>query len=365
MTVFFKRLAIFFIAALLAIASAGCGKEKELSYEEPPAQVEENVEKAEEAAAEPENKDNLAVNPLSGLLIDKEAAKRRPVAVMINNVKPALPQSGIGQADIIYETLAEGNITRLLAVFQELDAEKIGPIRSARHYYLSFVFDHDAIYVHYGQSPQAEAAIKDLKPSNLNGISYLDKLLTWRDPERLKRKGMYEHSLYTNAERINKAWDTVKYPKELKASWKPMLAFAEVEWTPVGEPANSVYLPFSRNLINEFHFDSESRLYKRVQYNQPHIDELTNEQLAAKNIIVQYTKITHIPNDNEGRRDMELVGEGKGVYITNGQAIPISWSKKDVRTPTEYRTENGKLLKLNKGKTWIIVFPSSSSIELK
>lgn len=365
MLAYFKKLVVFLIIVSLAVALVGCNKEKEFITEEPKTPVEENSEEAEEAVVETAKNENLAVNPLTGLLIDKEAATRRPVAVMINNIKFAIPQSGIGQADVIYETLAEGNITRLLAVFQDFNAEKIGPMRSARHYYLNFAFDHDAIYVHYGQSPQADTAIRELKPSNINGLSYLDKILAWRDPERLKKKGMYEHSLYTNAERIMKAWDTVKHAKELKDDWRPMLTFAEAEWTPRGEMANSVLLPFAKDLVNEFHFDTDSKLYKRVQFNKPHIDELTNEQLTTKNIIVQYTKITHIPNDKEGRRDMELVGEGKGVYISNGYAIPINWSKKDVRIPTEYRTEKGQRLKLNKGKTWIIVFPNNKAIDLK
>ncbi len=347
---------------LAAVAMTGC-KNKEIVDEEPPP-IEEEIDD-EEAIAEEAINENLAINPLTGLLIDKESANRRPVSVMINNLKKALPQSGIGQADIIYETLAEGSITRLLAVFQAFDAEKIGPVRSARHYYLNFAFDHDAIYVHYGQSPQAETAIKQLKADAINGLSYLDNIMAWRDPVRLKQKGMYEHSLYTNAERLMKTWDTVKYRKELQEDWQPMLSFSEEEWTPVGQTANTVLLPFANTLINEFHYDAATKLYKRVQYNQPHIDELTNEQLQTKNIIVQYTRITHIPNDTEGRRDMELVGSGKGVFITNGQAMPISWSKKDVRTPTQYTDESGQALKLNKGKTWIIVFPNNRAIELK
>lgn len=356
-----SRIALLIAAILVAGSFVGCTK-KESVVIEPPA-IEE-VEAEEEIVEEVINK-NLAVNPLTGLLISKEAANRRPVAVMINNLKQALPQSGIGQADIIYEALAEGNITRLLAVFQEFDAVKIGPVRSARHYYLNFAFDHDAIYVHYGQSPQADVAIKLLKADNINGLSYLDNILAWRDPVRSKQKGMLEHSLYTNAERIMQAWDTVKYSKDFKPGWKPMLSFSNEEWTPKGEVANSVFLPFANTLINEFHYDEASKLYKRVQYNQAHIDELTNQQLETKNIIVQYTKITHIPNDKEGRRDMELVGSGNGVYITNGQAIPITWSKKDAKIPTEYKDEYGQVLKLNKGKTWIIVFPNNKAIDIK
>ncbi len=352
-----KKTTLFILTAILLISINGCNKDQDIA-EEPP--IVEVVIPEEEGIPE-----GMAVNPLTGLYIDEAAAKRRPVAVMINNLRAALPQSGISQADIIYETLAEGDITRLLAVFQDFDAEKIGPVRSARHYYLDFAFNHDAIFVHYGGSNQAYAEIANLKVDNLNGLSYLDTIMFWRDAERRKKKGMYEHSVYTSAEKIMLGWEREKYRTEITENLQPMLNFYDEDTTPQGVEANKVDLPFTNRITTSFEYNEESGLYNRFQYGGPHIDENNQNQLTTKNIIVQYTEIKHIPGDTEGRRDMKLISQGNGVYITNGKAVPITWRKDSHRSPTEYRDENGQRLLVNKGNTWVIIFPNNREIQLK
>lgn len=309
--------------------------------------------------------EGLVKSPLTGLWIDEEIAERRPAAVMINNIKVALPQSGISEADIIYETLAEGDITRLVAVFQSLESERIGPIRSIRDYYFNIAFDHDAIIIHHGGSPQAFEAIKTLKPSNLNTLSGLEAIMAWRDPVRKNQKGMLEHSLYTSGDRILAGWNSVKYRVERKENAKPFFNFVAEEKYPLGEIATEITLPFSRTYISEFVYDDELKLYKKSHHKNPHIDENNREQLSFKNIIVQYTDIKVIPGDKEGRRDIKLVGEGKGIYITNGTASTITWSKKDHYTPTVFKNEFGSELEVNMGKTYIGIFPNNKEIEIK
>lgn len=361
---------VFIIVMMLLLIASACNNKTPLSRNTQNNETMEFQEKDEtsEHSSLEEITDTIegkAINPLTGLWIDEEAAKRRPVAVMINNLKKALPQSGISQADIIYETLVEGEITRLMAVFQDFDAEKIGPVRSARHYYLDFALDHDAIYVHYGRSPQAEKAFDELDISHLEGLSYLDEIMFWRDPERYNAPGMKEHSAYTNAEKILKAWDMVGYKKQKSKDLEPVFHFAEEEiMLTEGEPANNVILPFSNYQISEFELDKDNNIYKRYQFGEPHIDIEYSEQLSAKNIIVQYAEIYPIPKDSAGRKEVELVGSGKGVYITNGKAIPILWSKKSHFIPTSFFEEDGSVLKINKGKTWICVFPKYKEIEL-
>ncbi|SET41186.1 Protein of unknown function [Natronincola peptidivorans] len=357
----FKKIISGILLISIIITFLGCSRKTEVKEETNiPIEVVETEEEIVEVSYE-----GLAINPLTGLWIDEEAAKRRPVAVMINNIKVALPQSGISQADIIYETLAEGNITRLVAVFQDFDAEKIGPIRSTRHYYLNFAFDHDAIFVHHGGSPQAFEAIKNLTPANLNSLSYLESIMAWRDPVRSRKRGMYEHSLYTSAEGIMKAWETVGYRSEPRGDLPSKLNFAEEEWIPTGEKAETVVVPFSKDYISTYQYDNDTQSYKRYQLNDAHIDENNNQQLEVKNLIIQYANIRVIPGDTEGRRDIELIGSGNGVYITNGKAIPITWSKSAHNAPTQYRDANGNKLKLNKGKTWISIFPNNREIELQ
>ncbi|AOY77552.1 DUF3048 domain-containing protein [Clostridium formicaceticum] len=356
-----RKIIIAVLIMSFIVTITGCGKKTDVGEDlEDQPTVEIEVEKVEEVSYE-----GLAINPLTGIWIDEEAAQRRPVAVMVNNIKVALPQSGISEADIMYETLAEGNITRLVAVFQDFDTKKIGPVRSTRHYYLNLAFDHDAIFVHHGGSPQAFEDIKNLKPANLNSLSGLETIMAWRDPVRSKQRGMYEHSLYTSAEGIMKAWKSVGYREERREDLQPKFNFSEEEWTPQGEKAELVTVPFSNEYISTFQYDAATQQYKRYQFGKPHIDENNNQQLESKNIIIQFTNIKVIPGDAEGRRDIQLIGSGKGLYISNGMATPITWSKGAYNTATQFKDASGNPLKMNKGKTWVCIFPNNKEVVLE
>lgn len=360
MNIKFKGLLIVLVVMLLI--STGCSNKKEVIIDDNNDGDKEDVKII--ADEDPTSLDGLAKSPLTGLWIDQEIATRRPVAVMINNIRTALPQSGISDADIIYETLAEGEITRLVGLFQSLESEKIGPIRSIRDYYFNIAFDHDAIIVHHGGSPQAFEAIRILRPPSLNTLSGLETIMTWRDSTRKNQRGMLEHSLYTSGERILAGWSSVGYRTEKAEIEKSVLNFAIEEITPVGEKVLEVTLPFSRTYISEFVYDKESREYKKRHHKNPHIDENNNKQLRFKNIIIQSTDISLIPGDNEGRRNIRLIGEGNGVYITNGKSTEITWSKSDAKSPTVFRDMNGKELEVNKGKTYIGIFPNNRQIEI-
>lgn len=302
-----------------------------------------------------ESHEGQAINPLTGLYIDEAAASRRPIGVMINNLKEALPQSGIAQADVIYETLVEGAICRLFAVFQDFDTEKIGPVRSARHYFLDFAFDFDALYVHYGQSPQAQSAISNLNASAMNGLSYLDSIMCFQDPERVR-----PHSTYTSYDGLMAAWDTVEYRKELSSDLENKFQFSEEEYTPQSTAnVNKFVLSFSYYQEPYFEYDSKAGVYKRFQFDEPQIDVEINEQLSFKNVIIQLTDMWVISGDAYGRMDMSIIDSGTGYYVTNGKSIPITWEKTSHTNPTRYFLEDGSPLLLNKGKTWIAVFPTN------
>jgi len=357
----FSKLIILSIVFIMLITACSNKQDSIDEYEENEVGEIEEIEEQDESVS----LEGLALNPLTGLWIDEEVANRRPVAVMINNIKKALPQSGISEADIIYETLAEGEITRLVAVFQNLDAEKIGPVRSIRDYYFNIGFDHDSIIIHHGGSPQAYEAIKKLKPSNLNTLSGLERIMAWRDPVRRKQKGMLEHSLYTSGEKIIEGWNSVKYRFDRRSDLEPVLDFVMDEKQSIGAEAKILTVPFSNNYISEFNYDEDLKIYKKSHHKIPHIDENNNEQLSFKNIIIQYTDIRVIPGDNEGRRDVRLIGSGKGIYITNGVASEITWSKNNHNTPTVFKDGLGNRLQLNPGKTYIGIFPNYRQIEFK
>lgn len=342
--------------------SVGCGKDKkaELASTQPKTEA-EKPEKAEPVKEEP-SLEGMALNPLTGLYIDEEVAKKRPFSVMINNLHKALPQSGIGQADLYYETLAEGEITRIVAVFQDFDAEKIGPVRSARDYFTYFALDNDAFFIHHGGSQTGYAAIRSRGLDSVDGMA--DKAF-WRDNVRLNTAGMYEHSSYTDAQDLMESIEAKGYRTERNV--EPMFTFYD-EDTALGGAALSatdVVIPFSSYQVSEFVYDEGTKLYTRIQSGEKQIDDLTGEAITVKNVIIQQTEISVIAGDDAGRRNVDLVGSGEGIFITNGKARNITWEKADYSAPTKWYDEKGQKLKMNTGKTWICVYPSNKTYALE
>ncbi|OGO83352.1 MAG: hypothetical protein A2Y18_03430 [Clostridiales bacterium GWD2_32_19] len=311
--------------------------------------------------SENDNKD-MSINPLSGLPIDKKELEKRAVAVMINNHKKATPQSGISKADIIYEVPVEGEFVRLMAVFQDLNVDKIGPIRSARHYFMDYAFDNNAIYVHFGHSDQATEAIADLDVPSLDGINpKYESTMTWRDKERQKSRGL-EHSAYTNGEKIKAAWKLAKYEVQNDEDYEPMFSFSDKKLnTDDWESCIKVTIPYSYYQKSVFEYNESSNTYKRFQFDAPHIDVVTGKQLEFTNVIIQYANVSPIKNDSYGRKNIDTVSSGKALYLTNGKITPIKWSKSTHKAEASYTYEDGKALVLNKGKTWISIVP----IEMK
>lgn len=317
------------------------------------AKIEEpDVDKTQEVV-EPSVPENIS--PYTGLAIDPELVNKRPIGVMISNIKLALPQSGISKADIIYETLVEGGITRLFAIFHDFnDVTKIGPIRSSRHYYLDFALDNDAIYTHVGQSTYATAAFKELDVDRFYGISKLDSMLTFRDPERKA-----PHSTYTSFEKLMATWDFLEYRKDLKADARKF-TFNPVDTALTqGEPLTKIDLDYSPYITATFTYDQANKVYQRSQFGDKQMDKEYDVQLSFKNIIVQYADIWTIKGDKLGCMDMTLITKGTGLYITDGQMIPITWEKASHESPTMYYTQDGKPIILNPGKTFISVFPTN------
>ncbi len=297
---------------------------------------------------------HLAPDPLTGNLIDKAVAARRPFSIVINNMKKALPQSGLSQAGMYHEVLAESDITRIIAVFSDFSSEKIGPVRSTRDYFIDFGLDHDAIFIHHGRSPGAIKALRELKINNIDGMDY-DGTVFQRDPVRVKQSGMYEHSSYTAVSRLLAQSEKLGYRMETNADIAPLFDFYEKPTMLGGQKALTVTVPFAKTFTPRFEFDPQTGLYSRFEYGAEQIDEETGEQLTVTNVVIQFAKMWVIPNDPEGRRAVELITEGDGLLITNGQYMPIKWKKTGHFSATQWFDQNGNKLKVNKGKTWICV----------
>lgn len=342
------------MAAFLCVVLCGGCQSKEETL---PEQTTDTAQQEQQAEQEEDPLAGKALNPLTGLYIDEGIAARRPIAVTINNLHKALPQSGISQADIYYEALAEGEITRLIAVFQEFTSEKIGPVRSAREYFTYFALDNDALYIHHGGSETGYAAIRNRGVDDLDGMS--DRTAFWRDETRANQPGMYEHSSYVSSSGILESWQNEGYEMNRDPQERAMFLFhKEDKEIENGTSGQKVTLPYSTYQVSQFFYNQEESVYERYQTDEPQIDEETGEVLTVKNILIQTAPTSVI--DGEGRRSIELVGEGEGVYITLGKSQPIRWRKSSYDSPTRWYDEDGRELILNPGKTWICVYPTGA-----
>ena len=313
-------------------------------------------------AAEKDPNEPAFVNPLTGLASDTDYTGKRPAAIMINNIKASCPQVGVSEADIMYECLVEGGYTRLMMVVQDYASlPTIGSIRSSRDYYLDFAADYDAIYVHAGGSPYAYDDIQALGVNNLDGVNmYLPNQVFYRDPDRMAVMAL-EHTLVSSGEKIAYGVKYKKYSTEMDKDFDYPLDFVKYDTTVAYEKAAlNIHIPYSIAHNTDFKYDAESGKYLRYQFGGlEHIDGATGEQLKYDNLIIYFCETGRITGDPSARIDVGTIGEGKGYYVTRGTYIPITWKKESYESPTKFYTEDGELLLINRGKTFISVCPTS------
>ncbi|MBQ3556235.1 MAG: DUF3048 domain-containing protein [Oscillospiraceae bacterium] len=298
----------------------------------------------------------LYTNPLTGEATEEDISQNRPVAIMLNNLKKALPQHGVADADMIYEVCAEGGITRMMAVFQSPDGVgNLGSVRSSRPYYVELAAGLDAIYIHAGGSDGAYQAIKDCGVFNIDGVNGpYGGTMFWRDAQRRKTAG-FEHSLFTSDTRISDLLGGKLASKRQvhNEGYSLPLTFADDGTPAAGQTANTVKVKFSHNKTGVFTYDAEQNAYLVSQHNAPYVDGNTSQQVAVTNVLVVMTDIHVIPKDKEGRLDVDLVGSGSGWFACGGKYVPITWSKASPTAPLTYSTADGQPLTLGVGSSYI------------
>lgn len=285
----------------------------------------------------------------------------RPYAVMINNIGAARPyHTGLQDAYLVYEIVVEGGITRYLALFKDKTNEVVGNVRSARHYYLDYVLENDAYYVHWGWSPQAQSDISTLDIDNLNGLIYSSPYFF-----RQKISGVNtEHTAFTNLSELANLADRLGYRKETNKDLLLNYSATSVELSNDATDATNIDLKYSGSSTTNYVYDSEAKVYKQYVNNKEHTDYETKEQYTVKNIIAYQVGNTTITGDNKGRQDLDNIGSGTGYFITEGKSIPITWEKDSRSQQTVYRYEDGTEITVNDGNTWIHIIPKSGKISI-
>jgi hypothetical protein len=297
------------------------------------------------------------IDPLTGLKATEDYTGRRPVAIMINNIKESLPQEGISYFDIMYECLAEGGITRMLGVVSDWEnLPETGSVRSSRDYYIDFAQDFDAIYVHAGGSELAYSNIASRGINNLDGVrgTGTEYGAFFRDSERLATMSS-EHTMMTVGEGIAAAIEGLGYRTDLRDGFDSPLDF--VTWCETFAPddkASHICVPFSGYQRVDYVYDVDSGNYLRYQhYGNKHIDNTTGEQLSFKNIFVLFCATYQV--DDYGRLGVTTTGEGTGYYATEGAYMPIVWKKDSRDSSVSFYDTDGNALEVNRGKTMINV----------
>lgn len=293
-------------------------------------------------------------NPLTGLQTEKDISGKRPYAVMINDLEEALPQCGVSDADIIYEVVAEGGITRMLAVFQDITkASKLGSIRSTRTYYQDISEGHDAVLIHAGGSTYAYAAFASRPIVHVDGI--YNSTMFYRDDSRMAFG--YEHSLFSSGKLISDNvadWvDSVNHKQGFTSNMRFGTASSQN-----GSPATKITADFSGYKNTIFQYDATSGSYNISQFGAPYTDGNTGKQVSTKNVLILYAKHKVIPNDEEKNMDIDIIGSGSGIFASDGKYTEITWSKPKSDAQFTYTLKNGQPLVFSEGKSYICIIDS-------
>lgn len=295
--------------------------------------------------------EGMAYRRLDGVLVPKEQSNLWPVAVMIDNIAKSevRDQAGLSAASLVYETYVEGRITRMMPIFAGEQSEKIGPVRSSRHYFLDWVSEVDAVYGHEGGSPEALSAISSYGIRDLH--QGRNSKYYWRD-----RSGYAPHNLFTSTELLSRAVrdSGLETTAPTYISWK----FKEdrpMKDRPEGEKVISIPFNSSASYLARYLYDREQNSYLRFFGEQVYTDRNTGKQIQAKNVIVQFVPQPTYLSSGKGRIDLEVIGEGKTLIFSDGGANVGTWKKPDRTTRTTYFYETGAEVEFNRGSTWIAV----------
>lgn len=308
--------------------------------------------------------DIIEEKPKPTLKIVDESSYTRPIAVMINNHNQARPyHSGLQDAYIVYEAIVEGGITRMMAVFKDQTTARIGSVRSSRHYFLDYALENDAIYVHFGWSPQAENDIRSLGVNNINGL--YDNAF-WRD---YNLPVNYEHKAVTSIEKINEVINQKGYRKEYNSknvqdelSLKYSIDEIHINESEDSVVANNVSIPYSYYMTSSYTYDATNNHYLRYANGVAHKDYITGEQYHFKNIIIE--KVENYTIDSYGRQSLNNIGTGTGYFITNGYARPITWEKASRSSKTVFKYLDGTPVIVNDGNTFIQIEPITQTTSI-
>ena len=323
--------------------------------------------------------------PLNGEMLSKTQKNvwegHRPLGIMIENHKEARPQSGLSSADVVYEAVAEGGITRFLAVFYCKDASYVGPVRSARMYFIKFLegYGKNPLYAHVGGAntdgpADALGYISELGWSSYNDLNQFSVPFPyfWRDYERLPGR-VTEHTVYTSTKKL---WQYTKDKRSLTnvddkgVSWNKSFSAWKFEDDAKQSDRGTVAkidFGFWDNLASDFsvvwNYDSQTNSYKRTNGGVVHIDKNTGKILEAKNVIVMFAKESPANDGYEGGHILyKNVGSGDMLFFKNGKVVEGTWNRETEEDQIKFFDNNDKEISIVRGQVFIEMLPIGNKV---
>ena len=302
----------------------------------------------------------LVPAPLTGLMVTPAAARRHPIAVMIDDLSAARPQSGFNSASIVWQAPAEGGIPRYMMVFGEKQPTAVGPVRSSRYYYIAWAAEWKAVYAHAGGSPQAMSTLRAKGNGQL--VYNADEFAHAGSFNRVSTR-FPPHNLYTDGKRLD------ALARRLGAkpgAYKPIWTFAPdapLEQRPVG---GRITFRYPTSAIR-YNYDRATNTYLRtVTAEGKQKDAATKKRVAPKNVVIMLMRFGPLNDGHPSKHRLEaqVVGSGTAWISTNGRTIKGRWQKKSLTGPTRFYDSKGQEVTLTAGQTFINVMPSGTAVTI-
>lgn len=301
-------------------------------------------------------------NPLNGEPVDS-VWTTRPFAVTINNIEYAQPLCSISEADFLFEILAEGGITRCMAVYSDVsEVLHIGSLRSCRPYFADLANGLGAIYVHHGGTDDGYAMISSLDLDDIDA----DSAAYFRDQERLDLGYDYEHTSFTHGKFLINAANDLGYAITSADAASYGFQFDDNGSTADGTDASQITVAFGGyGKTTKLTYNAASGAYTAFQYNADVIDGNTGEVVNFRNVLVIKTETSSYAYGSKTVLDITLTGEGEGYFACDGKIVPITWSRADQHSPFVFTHEDGSVITFGVGSTYVAIVPISSAVEVQ
>ena len=341
-----QQIIIAVVAALILLG--GGGGVWALTHKSKPKPAPVAVEQKKEEAP----KETPVYSPLTGVPVSKEQTTLPVTGIMIENSPDARPQSGLNQAGVVFEAIAEGGITRFLTLWQEAQPDYVGPVRSVRPYYVDWLEGFDAAIAHVGGSPEALNKIKD------DGVKDLDQFYNSGPYHRVSNR-YAPHNMYTSLAGL------IDLEKSKGLTSSTFTGFPRKAEQPSNAPtARSVDITISGPLYNvHYDYDLSSNSYKRSEGGKPHVDERSKAQISPK-VVIAIVIPYNLQSDNL-HSQYGTIGTGKAYVFQDGVATEGTWEKTSSKSQITFKDAAGTILKLNPGQTWITATSIANNVTYK